>query len=127
MKQKLEPLGMEVKAQNTYGGNHSYWKKFHAKSDKRQITFFCTPVSKFQKISTLDICDGACFSKVATHNFSLLHFLKQSGFCSFIHSQQGFRTQTPLVAAFVAKIDQKKQKDALRIFLQKHNDPTKQK
>ena len=29
-----------------------YWKKFHAKSDKKQKTFFCTPVRKFQKTST---------------------------------------------------------------------------
>ena len=34
-------------------------EKFHAKLDKKQKTFFCTPVSKFQKILTLNICDGA--------------------------------------------------------------------
>ena len=39
--------------------NHSYWKKFHVKSDKKQKIFFATPVSKFQEISTLNICDGA--------------------------------------------------------------------
>ena len=38
-------------------GNHSYWKKFHAKSHKKQKIFFCTPVTKFQKISTLKICN----------------------------------------------------------------------
>ena len=38
-------------------GNHSYWKKFHAKSDKKQKICLCAPVSKFQKISTLNICD----------------------------------------------------------------------
>ena len=27
-------------------------KKFHAKSDKKQKIFFCTPVRKFQKTST---------------------------------------------------------------------------
>ena len=32
---------------------------FHAKSDKKQKIFFYTPVSKFQKILTLNICDGA--------------------------------------------------------------------
>ena len=26
---------------------------------KKQKSLFCTPVSKFQKISTLNICDGA--------------------------------------------------------------------
>ena len=31
---------------------------FHAKSDKKQKIFFHTPVSKFQKILTLKICDG---------------------------------------------------------------------
>ena len=36
----------------------NYRKNFHAKSDKKQKIFFCTPVSKFQKISTLNICDG---------------------------------------------------------------------
>ena len=34
-------------------------EKFHAKLDKKQKIFFCTPVSKFQKILTLNICDGA--------------------------------------------------------------------
>ena len=34
-------------------------EKFHAKSDKKQKIFFCTPVSNFQKMSTLNICDGA--------------------------------------------------------------------
>ena len=43
------------------------------------------PVSNFQKISTLGICDGACFSKAATCNFGLLHFVKQWGFGSFVH------------------------------------------
>ena len=38
------------------GGNHDYWKKFHW---KKQKIFLCTPVSKFQKISTLNNCDGA--------------------------------------------------------------------
>ena len=33
--------------------------KSHEKSGKKQAIFFCTPVSKFQKISTLSICDGA--------------------------------------------------------------------
>ena len=32
---------------------------FHAKSDKKQKIFFYTPVSKFQKMLTLNICDGA--------------------------------------------------------------------
>ena len=32
---------------------------FHAKSDKKQKIFFHTPVSKFQKILTLNIGDGA--------------------------------------------------------------------
>ena len=40
-------------------GNHSYWKKFHAKSHKKQKIFFRTPVTKFQKISTLNICNEA--------------------------------------------------------------------
>ena len=40
-------------------GNHSYWKKFHVISDKKQKIFFGTLVSKFWKISTLNICDGA--------------------------------------------------------------------
>ena len=34
-------------------------RKFHVKSAKKQKIFFCTPVSKFQKISTLNISDGA--------------------------------------------------------------------
>ena len=33
-------------------------KKFRAKLDKKQKIFFCAPVSKFQKILTLNICDG---------------------------------------------------------------------
>ena len=33
-------------------------EKVNAKSDKQKI-FLYTPVSKFQKISTLNICDGA--------------------------------------------------------------------
>ena len=32
---------------------------FHVKADKKQKMFFYTPVSKFQKILTLNICDGA--------------------------------------------------------------------
>ena len=40
-------------------GNHSYWKKFHGKSDKKQKIFFCTPVTKLQKISSLNICNKA--------------------------------------------------------------------
>ena len=28
-------------------GNHSYWKKFHAKLDKKTENTFCTSVSKF--------------------------------------------------------------------------------
>ena len=32
---------------------------FHAKSDKKQKIFFYTPVSKFQNILTLNICDEA--------------------------------------------------------------------
>ena len=43
----------------TLEGNHSYWKKFHAKSDEKQKIFSCTPVTKFQKISTLNICNEA--------------------------------------------------------------------
>ena len=39
--------------------NHSYWKKFHGKSDKKQKIFFCTPVTKLQKILTLNICNKA--------------------------------------------------------------------
>ena len=39
--------------------NHSYWKKFHGKSDKKQKIFFSTPVMKFQKISTLNIYNEA--------------------------------------------------------------------
>ena len=35
------------------------WKMLRAKSDKKQKIFFYTPVLKFQKISTLNICDGA--------------------------------------------------------------------
>ena len=54
----------------------------HIKSRKH---YFCTPVSKFQKISTLNICGGAWFIKSAACNFGLLHFLKQLGFCSFVH------------------------------------------
>ena len=33
-------------------------KKFHAKLDEKQKIYFYTPVSKFQKISILKICDG---------------------------------------------------------------------
>ena len=33
--------------------------KFHVKLDKKQAIFFCKPVSKFQKISPLNICDEA--------------------------------------------------------------------
>ena len=40
-------------------GNHSYWKKFHGKSDKKQKIFFCTPATKLQKISTLNNCNKA--------------------------------------------------------------------
>ena len=40
-------------------GNRSCWKKFHAKSNKKEKIFFCTPVSKLQKISTLHICNKA--------------------------------------------------------------------
>ena len=36
------------------------------------------------------------FSKVAACNFGLLHFLKQWGFCSFVHLQQAFRKQKHL-------------------------------
>ena len=32
---------------------------FHVKADKKQKMFFYTPVSKFQKILTLNICDEA--------------------------------------------------------------------
>ena len=32
---------------------------FHAKLGKKHKIFFYTPVSKFQKILTLNICDGA--------------------------------------------------------------------
>ena len=39
--------------------NHRYWKKFHEKSDKKQKIFSCTPVTKFQKISTLSIPNEA--------------------------------------------------------------------
>ena len=38
---------------------NSIWKKFHEKLDKKQKIFFCTTVSKFQEISTLNICDEA--------------------------------------------------------------------
>ena len=35
-------------------------KKFHEKSDKKQKIFFCTTVSNFQEISTLNnLFDGA--------------------------------------------------------------------
>ena len=59
LKNELKLQGMKLKTANTEG-NHSYWKKFHVKSDKKPKIFFCTPLSKFQKISTLNICDGAC-------------------------------------------------------------------
>ena len=39
--------------------NHSYWKIVREKSDKKQEIFSCSTVSKFQEISTLNICDGA--------------------------------------------------------------------
>ena len=35
------------------------WKMLRAKSDKKQKIFFYTPVLKFQKILTLNICNGA--------------------------------------------------------------------
>ena len=50
MKQKLKPQGMKVKAQNTQGGNHNYEKKNHTKLHKKQKTYFCMAVSKFQKM-----------------------------------------------------------------------------
>ena len=42
----------------------SYWKKFHAKSDKIQKIFFCTPVLAFQKISTSNISMEQNLSKI---------------------------------------------------------------
>ena len=56
---KIEATGYEIKAQNTQEGNHNYLNKFHVKLDRKQKTFFCSSVSKFQKISTSNICDGA--------------------------------------------------------------------
>ena len=63
--------------------NHSYWKKFHVKSDKKYKIFFFTTVSKFHEISTLNICDGAkqiypskqkkCSKKRYSTNFSSSH------------------------------------------------------
>ena len=35
------------------------WKTFRAKSDEKQKIFFYKPVSKFQKLLTLNICDEA--------------------------------------------------------------------
>ena len=35
------------------------WKTFHTKSGRKQKMFFYVPVSKFQKILILNICDGA--------------------------------------------------------------------
>ena len=49
-------LGGERKEERNF---YIRWKTFHAKSDKKQKIFFYTPVSKFQKILTLNICDGA--------------------------------------------------------------------
>ena len=43
----------------TLEGNRSYGKKCHVKLDKKQKIFFCPPVRKFQKISTLNICNKA--------------------------------------------------------------------
>ena len=50
----MEEEGGEGWPYVTSEGNHSYWEKFHAKSDKKQKIFFYTPVSQFQKISTLN-------------------------------------------------------------------------
>ena len=50
-------LVWKLNPKSTYEENHSYWKKFHAKSDERQQVFLCTAIPKFQKISTLNIRD----------------------------------------------------------------------
>ena len=39
--------------------NHNNWKMFCVKSDKKQKIIFCTTVSKFQEMWTLNICDRA--------------------------------------------------------------------
>lgn len=41
---------------------------YQAKSYKKQKLFFCPPVLKFQKMSTVSICDEACPSKIAACN-----------------------------------------------------------
>ena len=43
---------------------------FYAKSHKKQKITFCMPVSEFPKISTLNLCNGLAFSKVAASNFA---------------------------------------------------------
>lgn len=54
---ELKPLGMTVKALRE---KPKVLDLFYAKSDKNQKILFCKPVLKFQKISTLNICDGPC-------------------------------------------------------------------
>ena len=50
----------EEKILNRYiKGKPQPLEKFHAKSDKKQKIFFCTPVTKFQKISTSNMCNEA--------------------------------------------------------------------
>ena len=45
------------------------------------------------------------FSKVVACNFALLHFVKQWGFCSFVHLQQVFRKQKYLsLGPFLTKL-----------------------
>ena len=56
LKCKLKPQGMKVKSLIE---KLKLLDLFHAKSDKNNI-FICMPVPNFQKISALNICDGAC-------------------------------------------------------------------
>ena len=64
-----------------------YWKKFHVKLDKKQKLFFCTSVSKFQKISTLNIGDGAkqIYPKKQRKNSKKRYFSSSFATCLFAY------------------------------------------
>ena len=62
------------------------------------------PVSKFQKISSLDICDGACFSKVGTCDSGLLLFLKQWGSVHLFISSKFSGNKTSMIEPILTKL-----------------------
>ena len=78
---------------------------FHVKADQKQKIFFYTPVSKFQKVLTLNICDGAKQIYPKKKKDSKERYSTNfSSSCPKVYSKKGVIKNSPPVYWHITKI-----------------------